>query len=187
MIDQTAITLCQRELAAADRSQHPPSGRDRRGGSRRARRHPRSMSTIPTDPEGLPAPRWTRTSSTSKREFSSIRSGKASPNMLDTVRVEMYGQQMPLNQVASVTAPEPRVLIVTPFDKGQVKVDREGDSRVRPRARAVGAGRRHPRAAAADERAAPQGAREGRPQATPRKGGSPFATRARTRATRSRS
>ena len=57
-----------------------------------------------------------------RREFSSIRSGKASPNMLDTVRVEMYGSQMALNQVASVTAPEPRVLIVTPFDKSQTKV-----------------------------------------------------------------
>jgi ribosome recycling factor len=57
-----------------------------------------------------------------KREFSTIRSGKASPQMLDTVRVEMYGSHMALNQVATVSAPEPRVLIVTPFDKGQIKV-----------------------------------------------------------------
>jgi ribosome recycling factor len=57
-----------------------------------------------------------------KHEFSSVRSGKASPNMLDTVRVEAYGQMMQLNQVATVNAPEPRVLIVTPFDKGQIKV-----------------------------------------------------------------
>ena len=57
-----------------------------------------------------------------RREFSSIRSGKASPNMLDTVRVEMYGTSMALNQVASVSAPEARVLIVTPFDKSQAKV-----------------------------------------------------------------
>ena len=56
-----------------------------------------------------------------RREFSTVRSGKASPNMLDTVRVEMYGQQMALNQVASVSAPEPRTLVVTPFDKGQAK------------------------------------------------------------------
>jgi ribosome recycling factor len=42
--------------------------------------------------------------------------------MLDTVRVEMYGQQMQLNQVATINAPEPRVLIVTPFDKGQMKI-----------------------------------------------------------------
>ena len=57
-----------------------------------------------------------------KREFLSVRSGKASPNMLDTVRVEMYGQQMMLNQVASIAAPEPRTLLVTPFDKSQAKV-----------------------------------------------------------------
>ena len=57
-----------------------------------------------------------------KHEFSSVRSGKASPNMLDTVRVEVYGQQMQLNQVATINAPDPRALIVTPFDKSQIKV-----------------------------------------------------------------
>lgn len=58
----------------------------------------------------------------SKREFSGIRSGKASPNMLDTIKVEAYGSLVPLNQVASVSAPEPRILLVTPFDKNQAKV-----------------------------------------------------------------
>jgi len=57
----------------------------------------------------------------SKREFSSIRSGKASPNMLDSIRVEAYGSMLPLNQVANVAAPEPRILMVTPFDKTQAK------------------------------------------------------------------
>lgn len=57
-----------------------------------------------------------------KHEFSSVRSGKASPTMLDTVKVEMYGQLMALNQVATINAPEPRVIIVTPFDKSQIKV-----------------------------------------------------------------
>jgi ribosome recycling factor len=56
-----------------------------------------------------------------RKEFSNIRSGKASPGMLDSVKVEMYGQQMNMNQCATVSAPEPRVLIVTPFDKGQIK------------------------------------------------------------------
>jgi ribosome recycling factor len=56
-----------------------------------------------------------------KREFSSVRSGKASPGMLDTVKVEMYGSVMAMNQVANVSAPEPRLLLVTPFDKGQLK------------------------------------------------------------------
>jgi len=56
-----------------------------------------------------------------RKEFTTIRSGKASPSMLDSVRVEMYGQQMQMNQCANVTAPEPRILLVTPFDKGQIK------------------------------------------------------------------
>ena len=57
-----------------------------------------------------------------KREFGTVRAGKASPNMLDTITVEAYGSMLPLNQVASVSAPEPRMLVVTPFDKGQLKV-----------------------------------------------------------------
>jgi ribosome recycling factor len=56
-----------------------------------------------------------------KHEFSSIRSSKATTNMLDTVRVEVYGTMMMLNQVANVAAPEPRLLTVTPYDKGQIK------------------------------------------------------------------
>jgi ribosome recycling factor len=52
-----------------------------------------------------------------KREFTSIRSGKASASLLDIVRVDAYGNQMPLNQVAMINAPEPRLLTVQPFDK----------------------------------------------------------------------
>jgi ribosome recycling factor len=54
----------------------------------------------------------------SKREFASIRSGKATPSLLDTVRVDAYGQHMPISQLASVAAPEARLLTVTPWDKG---------------------------------------------------------------------
>jgi ribosome recycling factor len=52
-----------------------------------------------------------------RREFSSIRTGKATTQLLDIIRVEAYGNQMPLNQVASVAAPEARMLVVTPWDK----------------------------------------------------------------------
>jgi ribosome recycling factor len=54
----------------------------------------------------------------SRKEFSSIRSGKASTTLLDTVRVDAYGQSMPVSQVGSVSAPEARLLTVTPWDKG---------------------------------------------------------------------
>src|SRR5690606_6287306 len=53
-----------------------------------------------------------------RREFGSVRTGKASPALLDTVRVDAYGSKMSLNQVASVSTPEPRMLIVQPWDKG---------------------------------------------------------------------
>jgi ribosome recycling factor len=53
-----------------------------------------------------------------KREFTGIRSNKATPSLLDTVRVEAYGSSVPINQVAMVAAPEPRLLTVQPFDKG---------------------------------------------------------------------
>lgn len=55
-----------------------------------------------------------------RRELSSIRSGKATTSLLDTVRVEAYGNHVPLNQVASVAAPEPRLLTVQPWDKSLV-------------------------------------------------------------------
>lgn len=53
-----------------------------------------------------------------KRELATIRSGKATTSLLDTVKVDAYGQQLPLNQVASVAAPEARLLTVQPWDKG---------------------------------------------------------------------
>jgi ribosome recycling factor len=54
----------------------------------------------------------------SRKEFASIRSGKATTSLLDTVRVDAYGQSMPMSQVGSVAAPEPRLLTITPWDKG---------------------------------------------------------------------
>lgn len=53
-----------------------------------------------------------------RRDFSSVRTGKASPSLLDSIRVDAYGSKMPLNQVASVNAPEARMIVVQPWDKG---------------------------------------------------------------------
>ncbi|NNF14970.1 MAG: ribosome recycling factor [Gemmatimonadetes bacterium] len=52
-----------------------------------------------------------------RREFATVRTGKATPALLDTVRVEAYGSKMPLNQVATVSTPESSLLVVQPFDK----------------------------------------------------------------------
>jgi ribosome recycling factor len=71
-----------------------------------------------------------------KREFSSIRSGKASTSLLDIIRVEAYGSHVPLNQVAMVAAPESRLLTVQPFDKSLAhtieKAIRESDLGLNP-------------------------------------------------------
>lgn len=56
-----------------------------------------------------------------RREFATVRTGKASPALLDSVRVDAYGSKMPLNQVGTVSAPEPRMLTIQPWDKGLVK------------------------------------------------------------------
>jgi ribosome recycling factor len=56
-----------------------------------------------------------------QREFASVRTGKASPALLDNVKVEAYGSLMPINQVGTVSAPEPRMLTIQPWDKGQIK------------------------------------------------------------------
>lgn len=56
-----------------------------------------------------------------RRELTGIRSGKASPALLDTVRVEAYGQAVPIQQVASVNAPEARLIVVQPWDKSLLK------------------------------------------------------------------
>jgi ribosome recycling factor len=56
-----------------------------------------------------------------KREFSTVRTGKATTSLLDLVRVEAYGNEMPLNQVGSVAAPEPKLLTIQPWDKGLLK------------------------------------------------------------------
>lgn len=52
-----------------------------------------------------------------RREFGSVRTGKASPALLDVIRVDAYGSKMPINQLANVSAPEPRLLLVQPWDK----------------------------------------------------------------------
>src|SRR5690625_4822684 len=51
------------------------------------------------------------------RNIATVRAGRANPNLLDNVFVEYYGTNTPLNQVANVTAPEARMLVITPFDK----------------------------------------------------------------------
>jgi ribosome recycling factor len=55
-----------------------------------------------------------------RRELASIRTGRATPALVDRVMVEYYGTPTPLNQLAQITAPEPRLLTIKPYDKGSL-------------------------------------------------------------------
>ena len=54
------------------------------------------------------------------REFSGVRTGRANTALLDTVRVDAYGTMQPINQVASVSVPDPRTLVIQPWDATQI-------------------------------------------------------------------
>ena len=56
-----------------------------------------------------------------RREFSTVRTGKATTSLLDLIKVDAYGSEMPLNQVASVATPEPKLLTIQPWDKSLLK------------------------------------------------------------------
>jgi len=56
------------------------------------------------------------------KELSSLRTGRANAAMLDIVRVDVYGQQMPINQIASITTPEPRMINVQVWDQNNVSL-----------------------------------------------------------------
>ncbi len=52
-----------------------------------------------------------------KKDFTGIRTGKANPSILNGVTVEYYGSQMPINQIANVSAPDPQSIVIKPYDK----------------------------------------------------------------------
>jgi ribosome recycling factor len=52
-----------------------------------------------------------------KKDLVSIRAGRANPSLLDKVVVEYYGSEMPVNQVANISTPDPRTLLIQPWDK----------------------------------------------------------------------
>ena len=65
--------------------------------------------------------RMTQSHQSLAREFGGIRAGRANASLLDRVHVEYYGVETPLNQIASITIPEARILMITPFDKTMIQ------------------------------------------------------------------
>ena len=56
------------------------------------------------------------------KELSSLRTGRANANMLDIIKIDVYGQKMPINQLASITTPEPRVINIQVWDLNNVSL-----------------------------------------------------------------
>jgi ribosome recycling factor len=65
--------------------------------------------------------RMEKTLEATRHDFSTVRTGKANPQLLDSVQVDMYGSKMPLNQVATVSAPEPAMITIQPWDKNALQ------------------------------------------------------------------
>ncbi len=64
--------------------------------------------------------------SVTREELASIRTGRANPKLLDRISVEYYGTQVPLNQLASFSVPEPRLLVIQPFDRTAIGAMEKG-------------------------------------------------------------
>ena len=56
-----------------------------------------------------------------KGEFGAVRTGRANPGLVEKLRVEAYGEELPLQQLAGFSVPEPRLLVISPYDKSQIK------------------------------------------------------------------
>jgi ribosome recycling factor len=67
------------------------------------------------------AERMARTVAATRSEFASVRTGRASPHLLDRVEVDYYGARTPLRQLANISASEARLLTITPYDKSSIK------------------------------------------------------------------
>ena len=65
--------------------------------------------------------RMSKSVESAQHEFSTVRTGRASPSLLDRIVVDYYGAMTPLNQLATISAPEPRLLTVQPYDKSSIK------------------------------------------------------------------
>lgn len=63
----------------------------------------------------------TKTLEALKKEYGTLRAGRATPSLLDKVTVDYYGSATPVNQMANVTVPEPRMILIKPYDKSTLK------------------------------------------------------------------
>ena len=114
-------------------------------------------------------------------DFGAVRAGRANAQVLDRIEVEYYGTPTPISQVGTISSPDPRTLVIQPWDGSTAEADRKGHPGLRSRHQPAERRPRHPPRVPAADRGAPQGAgqagqkirrgRQGRhPQRPPRRG-----------------
>src|SRR3972149_2965396 len=115
-----------RRAGGADRharGRAPMSGRG--GGGRKAPGqkpgHGGAVDAITLDVINDAKSRMQKALEATRHEFASIRTGRANPALLEQIKVDYYGALTPVNQLATITVPEPRLLVVAPWDKKMVK------------------------------------------------------------------
>ena len=99
-----------------------------------------------------------KTISVIQKDLSTLRAGRANPQILDKITVDYYGTPTPLNQIGNISSPEPRMLVIAPWEPKMIGADRKGNSEIRHRHQPVQRRQGRPPARSGIERGAPQGA-----------------------------
>ena len=120
VMDSTALSLCMDNHLPDQRLQHERRVQHRPDSLRRAGRDPGETGMID---ELLQDARdhMDKSCEATRSKFGSVRTGRATPHLLDRISVDYYGTKTPLKQLATVSAPEARLLTVQPYDKNSIK------------------------------------------------------------------
>lgn len=92
-----------------------------------------------------------------EEEYSAIRAGRANPHVLDKLKVDYYGTPTPIQSVANVNVPEPRMIQIQPWEASMVKGHREGNPDFRYRNQPVERWKSHPACVSGADRGAQKG------------------------------
>ena len=123
VMDATALTLCMENEPADPRLQHGRRAQHRADSVRRTGGNAgdNEMSELIDELLADARERMGKSVEATNHEFGSVRTGRASPALLDRIVVDYYGAPTPLKQLATINAPEARLLTVQPYDKSSIK------------------------------------------------------------------
>ncbi len=161
VMDATAISLCMENDLPIIVFDLPPGREHPACGLGRADRHPGARSRPVTVETALAAAteKMDKAIGVLKDELAGVRTGRATPALLSRLVVEYYGTPVPIQQLASFSVPEPRTLVITPYDRNAISSMEKAIMSSRPRDQPRQRRNRHPPLVPAAHRGAPEGAR----------------------------